>query len=128
MHGCKNILKRLDYDKIKTMEVELLPPIYDGDVLFILPAMGSSSSHSKAKSMFGMDKCYDGHVWTKTVTTNINNVLNLSFQSSSCVGHLHCENLLCEYLERAHRTSSNNDIEFEGVTKEPFFCWRASTF
>ena len=120
MHGCKNILKRLDYDKIKTMEVEFLLPTYDGDVLFVLPATSSSSSHSKAKSMFGMDKRYDSHVWTKTVTTNISNILDLSFQSSSCVGPLRCENPLCEYLERAHRTSSNNDTEFEGVTKEPF--------
>ena len=69
MPSRKNILKRLDYDKIKTMEVEFLPPTYDGDVLFVLPAMDSSSSHSKAKSMFGMDKRYDGHIWTKTVTT-----------------------------------------------------------
>ena len=120
MPGRKNILKRLDYDKIKTMEVEFLPPTYDGDVLFVLPAMGSSSSHSKAKSMFGMDKRYDGHVWTKTVTTNISNVLDLSFRSSTCVGHLRCENPLCEYLERAYRTFSNNDTKFEGVTKEPF--------
>ena len=120
MPGCKNILKRLDYDKIKTMDVEFLPPTYDGDVLFVLPAMGSSSSHSKAKSMFGMDKRYDGHVWTKTVTTNISNVFDLSFRSSSCVGHLRCENPHCEYLGRAHRTSSNNDTKFEGVTKEPF--------
>ena len=120
MPGHKNILKRLDYNKIKSMEVEFLPPIYDGDVLFALPAMGTSSLLSKAKSMFGIDKRYDGHVWTKTVTTNISNVLDLSFWSSSCVGHLRCENPLCKYLERAHRTSSNNDTEFEGVTKEPF--------
>ena len=120
MPGCKNILKRLDYDKIKTMDVEFLPPTYDGDVLFVLSAMSSSSSHSKAKSMFGMDKHYDGHVWTKTVTTNISNVLDLSFRSSSCVGRLCCKNPHCEYLGRAHRTSSNNDTEFKGVTKEPF--------
>ena len=120
MPGHKNILKRLDYNKIKTMDVKFLPPTYDGDVLFVLPAMDSFSSHSKVKSMFGMDKRYDGHVWTKTVTTNISNVLDLSFRSSSCVGHLRCENPLCEYLGCAHRTSSNNDTEFEGVTKEPF--------
>ena len=77
MPSSKNILKRLDYNRIKTMEVEFLPPTYDGDVLFVLPAMGTSSSLSKARSMFGMDKRYDGHVWTKTVTTNISNVLNL---------------------------------------------------
>ena len=45
MPGRKNILKRLDYDKIKTMDVEFLPPTYDGDVLFVLPAMSSSSSY-----------------------------------------------------------------------------------
>ena len=119
MLGHKNILKRLDYNKIKTMEVEFLPPIYDDDVLFILPAIGTSSLLSKVRSMFGIDKHYNGHVWTKTVTTNMSNVLDHSFPSSSCVGHLRCENLLCEYLERAHQTSSNNDTEFEGVTKEP---------
>ena len=55
MSGCKNILKRLDYDNIKIMEVEFLPPIYDGNVLFIFSAMGTSASHSKAISIFGMD-------------------------------------------------------------------------
>ena len=84
------------------MEVEYLPLIYDGDVLFVFSAVGTSALHSKAKSMFGMDKQYDGHAWTKTVTTNIINILNLSFRSSSCVGHLRCENLHCEYLQRAH--------------------------
>ena len=120
MSSRKNILKRLDYNKIKTMEVEFLPPTYDGDVLFVLSTMGTSSSLSKAKSMFGMDKHYNGHVWTKTVTTNISNILDLSFWSSSYVSHLRCENPLCEYLERTHRTSSNNDTKFEGVTKESF--------
>ena len=56
MPGHKNIFKRLDYDKIKNMEVEFLPPTYDGDILFVLPAMDTSASLSKAKSMFGMDK------------------------------------------------------------------------
>ena len=31
----KNILKRLDYDSIKTMSVDFLPPQFDGDVLFV---------------------------------------------------------------------------------------------
>ena len=120
MPGHKNILKRLDYDKIKTMEVEFLPPTYDSDVLFVLSAVETSALHSKARSMFGMDKWYDGHIWTKTVTTNIGNVLDLSFRSSSCVGHIDCENPQCEYLHRVHQTSLYNDTEFEGVTKEPF--------
>ena len=71
--------------------------------------------------MFGIDKQYNGHIWTKTVTTNISNILNLSFQSSSCISHLRCENPRCKYLHRAHRTYSNNDTGFKGIIKEPFF-------
>ena len=55
MSSHKNILKRLDYDKIKTMEVEFLPPTYDDNVLFVFLAVGTFASHSKARSMFGMD-------------------------------------------------------------------------
>ena len=102
MLGRKNILKRLDYDKIKAMEVEFLPPTYDSDVLFVLLAVSIFASHSKAKSLFGMDKQYDGHIWTKIVIINIRNILDLSFQSSSCIGHLCCENPHCEYLHRVH--------------------------
>ena len=40
--------------------------------------------------------------------------------SSTCVGHLECENPHCDYLQRAHRTSSVNDIEIDGFTNEPF--------
>ena len=70
--------------------------------------------------MEGMDKCYNGHVWTKTLTTNINNNLGLAFRSSNCAGHLQCQNPYCKYLQQAHRTSSINDTEFEGFTKELF--------
>ena len=55
MFGYKNIHKRLDYDKIKTMEVEFLPPTYDNNVIFVFSAVGTSALHSKARSMFGMD-------------------------------------------------------------------------
>ena len=70
--------------------------------------------------MDGMDKQYDGHVWTKTQTTNITNDVGLAFRSSTCVGHLQCQNPTCDYLQRAHRLSQVNDTEFDGFTKEPF--------
>ena len=62
MPSRKNILKRLDYDSIKTVSVDFLPPQFDGDVLFVLPPVGTSAAHSKARSMEGMDKHYDGHI------------------------------------------------------------------
>ena len=98
MPSRKNILKQLDYDSIKTMSMDFFLPQFDGDVLFVLPPVGASAVHSKARSMDGMDKHYDGHMWTKTMTTNITNNLNLTFRSSICVGHLRCENPHCEYL------------------------------
>ena len=49
MPGRKNILKQLDYDKFQTVDVDFLPPQFDGDVLFVLPLVGASTPHSKAK-------------------------------------------------------------------------------
>ena len=83
MPSRKNILKRLDYDKIKTESVYFLPPQFDGDMLFVLPPIGASAAYSKARSMEGMDKHYNGHIYTKTMTTNITNNLNLTFRSST---------------------------------------------
>ena len=120
MPGSKNILKRLDYDRLKTVQAEFLPPQFDGDVMFVLPPIGPSAVHSKARSMEGMDKRYDSHVWTKTVTTNISNNLKLAFRSSTYVSHIHYKNPHCEYLQRAHQTSSFNDTKFEGFTNKPF--------
>jgi hypothetical protein len=79
MPGRKNILKKLDYDTLHIEVVNFLPPRFDGNNMFVLPFVGVSSSHSKAKSMDGMDKRYDGHIWIKTQTTNITNVLGLVF-------------------------------------------------
>jgi hypothetical protein len=73
MPGRKNILKKLDYDTLHIEVVNFLPPRFDGSSIFVLPPVGISSSHTKAKSMDGMDKRYDGHVWTETQTTNITN-------------------------------------------------------
>ena len=120
MPSRKNILKQLDYDKIKTVSADFLPPQFDHDVLFVLPPIEASAAQSKARSMEGMNKRYDGHIWTKTMTTNITNNLNLTFRSSSCIGHLHCENPHCKYFQHTHRASSFNEIEFDGFSKEPF--------
>ena len=120
LHGKKNVLKKLDYDTITTIKVDYLPPKFDGDVVYEFPAASLHTSHTTARTMHGMDKRYDGHVWTRTMTTNISNPLGLSFRFSICVGHLECRNKECEYLKRAHRTSPLNDTEFEGCTWRPF--------
>ena len=121
MPGSKNVLKKLDYDSLRIVHAEFLPLRFDGDVMYyVLLLVSNSALHSKAKSMDGMDKSYDGHVWTKTLTTNISNNLNLTFRSFICVGHLQCQNLECNYLKRSCRTSALNDMEIDGFSKEPF--------
>ena len=120
MPSSKNVLKKLNYDSLQNVHVEFLPPRFDGDVMYVLHPINNSALHSKARSMDGMDKRYDGHVWTKTLTTNISNKLNLTFRSSICDGHLQCQNPRCDYLKRSCRTSALNDTEFDGFSKEPF--------
>jgi hypothetical protein len=77
--------------------------------MFELPPAGHTAARSQAKSMQGMDKRYDGHVWTKTITTNITNDFGLSFRYSACVGHLRCNNKECEYLNRRSRIFQVNE-------------------
>ena len=120
MPGSKSILKKLNYDSIRTENVDFLPPSFNEDVIFILPPTLPSAVQKNAKSMEGMDKRYDGHMWTKTMTTNISNTLGLSFRSSNCVGHLQCHNPDCGFLHRPGRAPRVNEVEFEGSSKDAF--------
>lgn len=116
----KNILSRVDYNAIKLQQVEFLPPQYDGDVIFEFPPTGFQGKQTAAKQLIGMDKRYDGHAWTRTITSNIQNDLDLTFRTSSCLGHLRCENVKCNYLIRQHRTCPVNETEWDGVSDKPF--------
>ena len=70
--------------------------------------------------MHGMDKRHDGHAWIKTVTSNIKSDVRLTFHTSTCIGHLRCENHECEYTIRIHRTSSVNERDWDGFTVTTF--------
>jgi hypothetical protein len=93
--------------------VKFLPPTFNGDVLFELPPVDTSGPFHM---MHGMDKRHDGHAWTKTVTSNIKSDMSLTFRTSTCIGHLRCENQDCEYTSRIHRTSPINEREWDGFT------------
>jgi hypothetical protein len=120
MPGRKNILKKIDYSVIRHECVDYLPAVFDGAVIFELSPTGHTAARLQAKSMQEMDKRYDGHVWTKTIITNITNEFGLSFWSSACVGHLRCNNKECEYLNRRPRIFQVNETEFEGCTLQTF--------
>ena len=82
-----------------------LSPCFDGTRMFVFSPVGNSSSHTKAKSIDGMNKRYDGHVWTKIHTTTANKDLDFILCSSTFVGH----------LQGVQQTSPINDID--GFTK-----------
>ena len=82
--------------------------------------MGVHGHHSGAKQLRGIDRRYDEHAWSRTVTSNIRNDLNLTFRTSSCLGHLRCDNADCEYLNRDQRTTPVKETEWDGISKKLF--------
>jgi hypothetical protein len=82
--------------------------------------LGSSSGSNRAKQLHGMDKHYDGHVWTRTHTSNIVNDFGMIFRTSYCCGHLRCENVDCDFLTRVHRTIVVNETEWDGISSFVF--------
>jgi hypothetical protein len=73
-----------------------LPTTFNGDILLeLLPLPPSNPSSTQ---MQGMDKKYDGHAWSKVITTNIKNSFGLSFRKLHCLGHLCYVKMDCDYL------------------------------
>jgi hypothetical protein len=46
--------------------------------------------------------------------------MGLTFRTSSCVGHLRCNNDDCKYLSRVHHTYPLNETEWDGSTPTSF--------
>ena len=113
MKGVRNFFKTLDFNTLDIQRVKFLSPTFNGDVLFILPPVDKSGSFHM---MHGMDKRYDGHAWTKIVTSNIKSDVNLTFRTSICIGHLRCGNQECKYTTRIHHTFPVNEMEWDGFT------------
>jgi hypothetical protein len=111
--GARNVFKSLDYDSLNIQRVQFLPPTFNGDVLFELPMVAISDLQMLAKLMHKMDK---RHAWTKTVIFHIKNDMSLTFRTSTCVGHLRCENQDCKYTSRIHCTSPVNELKWDGFT------------
>jgi hypothetical protein len=109
--GSRSVFKTLDFDTFGIQRMQFLPPTFNGDVLFELPPVDTSGPFHM---VHGMDKHHDGHDCTKTVTSNIKSDMSLTFRTSTCIGHLRCENQDCEYTSRIHRTSPVNEQEWDG--------------
>ena len=118
--GSKNAQKGLDYDAVKLLKMDFLPPVFNGDVVFELPPIGSVFKNLQAKLMVRMDKRHDGHAWTKTIISHIKNDMSLTFCTSSCIGHLRCNNEDCKYVSCVHCINPLNEIEWDGSISTRF--------
>ncbi len=74
--------------KIPFQKVHFLLTAFDGNVIFELPFVVSTMH--RPLQMQGMDRKYDGHAWSKVITTNIKNNFDLGFKKARCLGHLWC--------------------------------------
>jgi hypothetical protein len=54
-----------------------------------VPNVSMSDTKHSSSHMQGMDRKYNGHTWSKVITTNIKNMFGLSFRKVWCLGHLH---------------------------------------
>jgi hypothetical protein len=90
--GSRNALKRLDYDTIKLLRMDFLPPVFNSDLVFELLPIGNPSMDSQVKLMVGMNKQHDRQALTKTITSHIKDDMSLTFCSSSFIGHFRCDN------------------------------------
>jgi hypothetical protein len=111
--GVRNVFKTLDFNSLDIQRVKFLPPTFNGDVLFELPLVDTSGPFHM---MHGMDKRHDGHAWTKAVTSNIKSDMSLTVRTSTCIGHLCCENQDCDDTSYIHHTSPVNEREWDGFT------------
>lgn len=88
--------------------VSEIPRIYDGDIVFELPPTQETNN-----GMRGMEQRYDGHLWTKPVTSNI--VFDGVVRMSYCVGLLECQRVTCPYFLNG---AKKNTTFFRGTMKK----------
>ena len=113
-------ISHIDFNAIKMQHVRYLPPRYNSDINFEFPPLGDHGQHSIPKQLRGMDRRYDGHAWTQIMASNIHNYLKLTFWTSSCPGHLQCNNVDCDNLKRDHGTRVVIKTKWDGLSEKLF--------
>jgi hypothetical protein len=105
----------MDLAALPHERVKYLPRQYNGDAIFELHAI-LAPKDGAAGRLDSMDRKYDGHVWTKTWTTNLSTPRSeLTFKYVKCLGHLRCLNMECSHLVR---DKEYNELYWEGSCSE----------
>lgn len=68
----------MDFDNLPQRVVRFSPRESNGDIMFGLPPLEYTAYVVNMNMLFEMDWRYDGHVWTVTKTSNIQNEHNLT--------------------------------------------------
>jgi hypothetical protein len=89
-----NELRSVDYNKIKY--ISFMAVNFNDDIIFELSPIRLPIGHFG--QMQSMNCKYDGNVWCKVKTSNINNNFGLGFRNTKCLGHLHCDNDSCKHF------------------------------
>ena len=94
----RSILKSVDLLPFKHELVRFLSAEYNGDRVFELPTLAVVKEGGLSR-LDGTDQKRNGHVWTKTATSNISDPSGvLSFKYLKCLGHLRCVNPDCHCI------------------------------
>ena len=99
----------IDFDSIVILDVKYLPPLFDDDVIFILPPTNVDGFSTYGHFMDDMDKMCNGYHWCTIKTTKIQNGFGLSFRCYLCAGHLRCTNKYCDYMYRNKNVHSGTE-------------------
>ncbi len=76
-----------------------LPMTFNENIFLEMPLLTKNNYCSS--QIQRMDRKYNGHVWSKVITTNIKNNFGLNFRKVHCLGHLHCvhDNMVASFVQ-----------------------------
>lgn len=102
------LLSRLIKKSPTCMAVDEIPRFYDGDIVFEFPPI-----FNKFNSMAGMEHKFDGHMWTKPITSNVafEGVVRVSY----CAGVFQCFGVSCPHQIN---NGQHNRTFFKGLLKK----------
>lgn len=98
--GWSEVAKFMKRGKYSFRQVECLPDVYDGDIIFELPPLKRDCG--KGSGLRDMDRASDCYYWNRIVPTSVNVAPKdiWFFGKSRCTGSLICLNDACPYYVR----------------------------
>ena len=110
------LLKTMIERVSQVVQVVEIPRQYDGDSIMEFPP-----TFGKTGNMDGMEQKYDGHLWTRTVTSNM--AKQCTMQVSYCIGALECHRINCPFY-LSHKRFNNTFFHGHLAKRLHLVCWQ----